>query len=304
MQQPEFQANQNQPPETPGTPAPGDPVVQPAAVSVPVDLPVAVPPLSMLPVTAAVPRPSIWGPWPTVGLGAAIFMINGMGQSIVALVFAVLMYLQGGYTITDTWDMQKFLQDLIGNGDMLSLAIVVASVAGVAITIVFVRMRKGASLAEYLGLKAIGWKTFLILIGVYAVLFGISFGLGMVVKSDASGDIFTDAYRNTQWPVVFWLAIVLFGPVYEELLFRGFLFEGLRRSVLGIAGTIVLTGLVFALLHAAQYGASVIAQIFVLGITFGVVRWLTKSLWSTIFLHGLWNLGQMVIMVFFPTFGT
>jgi uncharacterized protein len=157
---------------------------------------------------------------------------------------------------------------------------------------------------EYLGFKAIGMKTILILVAVYLALLGLAIGMGMVIKGQPSEDLITDAYRNTPWPVVFWLATVVFAPFFEEILFRGFLFVGLRQSAMGITGTIVITGFFFALLHAAQYGAAAIAQIFILGIVFGVVRWKSGSLWSTIGLHSLWNLGQMIMITFFPTLGT
>ena len=255
-----------------------------------------------IPVSSPV-KPGIWGPWATVGLSVAIFFINGLAQTVVVLVFAV-MRIFNGYSFSDPADIQVFAQDLITDGQMLSLAIIISAVAGIAATVLFIKIRKGFSVAEYLGLKSISLKNFLFLTAVYVALLGISVAMAMLIKAPQEGDIFTDAYRNTPWPLVFWLAIVIFGPFYEEILFRGFLFVGLRASVLGIAGTIVVTGLVFALLHAAQYGAAAIAQIFVLGIVFGVVRWKTGSLWSTIFLHGLWNLGQMVFLAFFPTLGT
>jgi membrane protease YdiL (CAAX protease family) len=254
------------------------------------------------PVAAPV-KPGLWSAWATFGLSVAIFSINGVAQTIVMLIFAVRQAI-GGYSLSDPAGIQSFLQDLITNGQMLSLAIIVSAVAGIAMTVLFIKIRKGFSVAEYLGLKAINLKTVLVLVVIFLVMLGLSLGFGMLVNSTQESDIFSEGYRNTPWPLVFWLAIVVFGPVYEEILFRGFLFVGLRQSALGTAGTIVVTGLVFALLHAAQYGAAVIAQIFILGIVFGVVRWKSGSLWSTIFLHGLWNLGQMVLMTSLPTLGS
>jgi uncharacterized protein len=248
-------------------------------------------------------KPGIWQPWPTVGLGIAIFAVNSLAQGIVALVYAISM-LQNGYSLYDMGDFQSFARDLISNGQMLSLSILVSAVAGIGITILFIKIHKGFSIPNYLGLKAITLKTVLALLGVYVLALGLSILIGLLNHSTVESDIISDAYHNTPWPVVFWLAIVVFGPFFEEILFRGFLFVGLIRSGLGITGTIVVTGLVFALLHASQYGAAIIAQIFVLGIIFGIVRWKTDSLWSTIFLHGLWNLGQMIMLAFWPGMGS
>jgi uncharacterized protein len=247
-------------------------------------------------------KAGIWGGWPTIGLGIAIFSVNGFVQVLVMLIFGIFMALDG-LTFTDPYDVQRLMQNLLGDGLMLSMAIIFSSLAGIAVTLLFIKVRRGDSISQYLALKAISWKTVLLMVGIYAVMLGISLGLGALVQSSSNGDIFSDAYHNTQWPVLFWLALVVFGPFFEEFLFRGFLFAGLKGTRLGISGTIVVTGLVFALLHAAQYGAAVIAQIFVLGIVFGLVRWRTGSLWSTILLHALWNCGQMVVMTFWPALG-
>ena len=41
-------------------------------------------------------------------------------------------------------------------------------------------------------------------------------------------------------------------PVFEELFFRGFLLEGFRRTFLGTTGAVVLTSLLWAVIHT-QY---------------------------------------------------
>ena len=77
--------------------------------------------------------------------------------------------------------------------------------------------------------------------------------------------------------------------MFEETFFRGFLFEGFRHSRIGIAGTIVLTALIWALFHV-QYGIYEIVTIFVMGIILGIVRLDTRSLWSTLLMHAFSNL--------------
>jgi membrane protease YdiL (CAAX protease family) len=249
------------------------------------------------------PKAGIWSAWPTFGLSVAIFSINSLVQVIVMGVFAILLA-RDGYAFSNQNDIARFLNDLISDGQMLSLAIGASALAGIAATLLFVKIRKGFSISEYLGLKAMSLKTVLTIIGIFVVIVGLSIGFGMIVKAPQGEDVITNAYLNTPWPVVFWLAVVVLGPIYEEFLFRGFLFVGLKQSALGTAGTIIITGLAFALLHAAQYGAAVIAEIYILGIVFGIVRWKTGSLWSTILLHGLWNLMNMVMITWFPTLGS
>ena len=75
----------------------------------------------------------------------------------------------------------------------------------------------------------------------------------------------------------------------EEILFRGFLFEGFRQSRIGVMGTIGLMAFVWALLHL-QYGVYDIATVFVLGLVLGIARFKTDSLWSPLLMHSFVNL--------------
>jgi uncharacterized protein len=103
-----------------------------------------------------------------------------------------------------------------------------------------------------------------------------------------------NSYQTAVWPPLFWIAVVVFAPVFEECFFRGFLFVGLRQSVLGPIGTVIITALVFASLHALQYNIYGVVTVFALGIIFGFVRLKSGSLLSTILLHSAWNLLQLV----------
>ena len=87
------------------------------------------------------------------------------------------------------------------------------------------------------------------------------------------------------------LFVVVFGPVFEELVFRGFLFPLLAKSF-GAAAGIVLTALPFALLHGAQnqWAWQQVSLIAVAGIAFGYARHKTGSTAAATILHCLYNL--------------
>lgn len=86
-----------------------------------------------------------------------------------------------------------------------------------------------------------------------------------------------------------WLALIVAAPFSEEFLFRGFLFTGLKESRLGAYGTILITSLIWASIHA-QYDLYGITTIFVAGIFLGFARLKTNSIWLCVLLHGLMNL--------------
>jgi len=85
--------------------------------------------------------------------------------------------------------------------------------------------------------------------------------------------------------------ILFFGVMGEELLFRGYAFQLLIRS-LGPFATILPTSVIFGLLHAGNPDANALAIVNTVawGILFGYAVWRTGALWLPIGLHFGWNL--------------
>ena len=84
------------------------------------------------------------------------------------------------------------------------------------------------------------------------------------------------------------VAVCIFGPLVEELLFRGVAFSWLAERI-NIGLTIVATALAWSLLHY-DYPWWVIAIIFVDGLILGVTRWRTRSVLAPAAMHMLYNL--------------
>ena len=82
---------------------------------------------------------------------------------------------------------------------------------------------------------------------------------------------------------------VIFGPVFEELLFRGFLLGSLR-SKWGDGKALLLSSLIFAAVHGNFWGFPVP---FVFGLITGKLALRTGSLTTGIALHCLWNLSTL-----------
>lgn len=87
------------------------------------------------------------------------------------------------------------------------------------------------------------------------------------------------------------LFVGLLGPLCEELAFRGFLMPLLVRSLGAVSG-IVLSALLFALLHGPEYEWSWrhVLLILMAGIAFGWVRYRTGSTTVSTMLHCSYNL--------------
>lgn len=96
--------------------------------------------------------------------------------------------------------------------------------------------------------------------------------------------------ETTRYTTLLWFALVIAAPVFEEALFRGFLYEGLRRSRIGAGGTIVVTTLLWTLLHVAQYDQYFLTLIALIGVLLGIARERTGSLYVPLAIHGVNNL--------------
>lgn len=84
------------------------------------------------------------------------------------------------------------------------------------------------------------------------------------------------------------LACIL-APLFEELVFRGWLLGGLLPH-LGPRNAVVLSSLFFALSHG---DAAHVPELFVLGVALGWVYLRSGSLWVAVTVHAMWNFWAM-----------
>jgi membrane protease YdiL (CAAX protease family) len=97
--------------------------------------------------------------------------------------------------------------------------------------------------------------------------------------------ILQDFPRTGAGIVLFATTAILVAPLFEEMFFRGFLFQGLARSWGPVTGAAVSAG-VFALAHQQL---SVFVPLFALGLLLAWVFYRSGSLWANIALHASFN---------------
>jgi membrane protease YdiL (CAAX protease family) len=224
-----------------------------------------------------------WGRWATLGLGT----IALLGSQAAALLALTWWY---GVGITH-------MPDFSGDGTAVSLIIFVSIPVQLAL-LYLMSQQRGGSAADYLGLKlprrselgfGIAATVALIIIGN-----AVSWLLGHLIVTPFQIDIFRTAAAAGWLPLLFlWLAVVVVTPVGEETLFRGFLFRGWLRSPHDAWPVILITALLWALVHV-QYDWFVIAQVFVFGVMLGWLRWATGSTILTMLLHAMINCEGML----------
>jgi uncharacterized protein len=228
----------------------------------------------------------VWGFWATFGFGLWVMSMNLLVNLVVVVIFLILQVSSGVQA------GMKLVESLMSNGLVLAVATILASILSVLLVILIIRWKAGSDLKEYLALRRINWKTVLILVAI-VIVFMVAFeSIAQVIQYKGT-DINSQIYKTVGWPPLFWLMAVVVAPMFEEILFRGFLFEGFLRSQVGLGGALLFTSAFWAVLHV-QYGVFEIAAIFVLGIIIGLARYRTGSLWSAFLIHGVFNLASTV----------
>jgi membrane protease YdiL (CAAX protease family) len=79
--------------------------------------------------------------------------------------------------------------------------------------------------------------------------------------------------------------VVVIAPLFEEWICRGLIFGSLR-SRYGVVRSMVLSALVFGLMHVQPVP---VLNAFVLGLVLAFIYHKTNSLWSSVILHALYN---------------
>jgi uncharacterized protein len=111
--------------------------------------------------------------------------------------------------------------------------------------------------------------------------------------------LIAELVRQGGWALAV-LTVGIAAPVAEEVWLRGFLMSALAKSRLGFWPAGLLTALLFAVLHAAQYALILLVPIFVLGLVLTWALGLTGSLWVPIALHMGNNLIGLFLLWVWP----
>ena len=249
------------------------------------------------PVTPGIPasppvEKHVWGGWATAGFGAIVLFAFTIVQTVVVIICLLANGFSGftQYSVSEYSDIMDVMVDLFPNlGLAQSLATIFSGIAGVGLVIAFIKVRERAGVAEYLGLPKISIKGIFLSVVVVIGFLAASAAMDYFLKTTENEQIMYDLYETSVWPALFWISVIVFAPVFEEVLFRGFLFEGFLQSRLGAVGAIGITSLFWALLHAFQYSLINVGWILFMGIVIGIVRLKTKNLWNTIIIHALVN---------------
>ncbi|MBV5257682.1 CPBP family intramembrane metalloprotease [Synechococcus moorigangaii CMS01] len=89
---------------------------------------------------------------------------------------------------------------------------------------------------------------------------------------------------------IFFLTASVLAPLFEEIMFRGFLLSSLTRYI-PVWGSIILSAFLFAIAHMSL---SEVLPLMTLGIILGFVYVKSRNLLAPMLLHSLWNSGTLL----------
>jgi membrane protease YdiL (CAAX protease family) len=221
--------------------------------------------------------PAAWGPWSTVGWSLLLIAVWVVLQLAVFVVFVAMHPFQ---------DLRTTVNELASDGNVVATATLVTTPVIIGLVALLVRLR-GCRIREYLALR---WppvrSVAMAFVGLAIVLFSsdlLSYSLGRPLVPE----VMVEFYRRSSLPYLL-LAIVILAPLGEETLFRGFLYKGLAESRAGPFTAILVSTILFALIHVQYdwYGVALVAAI---GLYLAVVRYKAGSVPLSMVLHAVAN---------------
>ncbi len=234
------------------------------------------------------PQPlSPWGVLPSIGFALVVFIAFLVVQTVAVTIFAYLQ-IQGEPNLT----LSSEILSMASNGLAISISLIPGALAGSLLIILFAYLRQNITVKQYLKLHLPNFKQLALWTGIL-ILFALSLEFVNQYLDRPTPDWMLDSYKTAGILPLFWFTLVVAAPVFEELLFRGFLLEGLRHSKLGNLGAVLITSAVWASIHL-QYELFEVVSIFLIGIILGYARIKTDSLYTPIILHALMNLAATV----------
>ncbi len=228
-------------------------------------------------------------------LGSIVLIIGMVAISVVVfIIFSTIQQLR-----LPSEQFESFLSKPDFNGDFVSIGIISQFIVVIPLLLFVLQFNNKIDLVKFLALSWPKARDIALWCGILVLFIILSTILTTLLARPAIPEFMIAAYHSSSSIWLFTLAIVLFAPVWEELVFRGFLFSGLRNTMLGTTGAVVITSALFALIHT-QYDLYIMVEIFLVGIVLCVSRLQTGSLCMPMILHSANNLLAVLVVANTP----
>lgn len=174
---------------------------------------------------------------------------------------------------------------ILGSTETQIQAALFVNLLSLPLIIVMVKSKRGSRWRDYMAWRGVGIARVVLWV---IICLGSVFAMGVVHQAlgwGKSGFMEELALTRSPWWLIASVAVV--APIFEEMVFRGFVYSGFERS-LGALPAVLLSSALFTVLHG-QYNIYELTQIFVLGMVLAWARMRTQSLLTPIVMHAANN---------------
>ena len=137
----------------------------------------------------------------------------------------------------------------------------------------------------------IGWTSVLIIVSILILVVMDIVGIGYENSKTES----VQAHLTPIHFVIGFVSAAIISPIYEEILYRGFLYRWLR-SKYGLKAGLFLSSFIFMIVHIPTY--NVLPATFVSGLIFAWTYEKTKSVIPGMIIHGTFNAIALILTAF------
>ena len=148
------------------------------------------------------------------------------------------------------------------------------------------RMEKRCPQAEIPVTCALLLKSLIIQLGISIPIVAV---INIVIRTLGGniGNELSTALLGDNW-LFYAVLLLLFNPIFEELLFRKIALE--RLMILGEKNSIIITSVLFSLPHVISQGIPQMFATFIVSLVWGYLRVKTGKIWPCMLLHCVFNL--------------
>src|SRR5262245_12725996 len=188
------------------------------------------------------PHWRFWGTFLWSTLIAVVFLVT----QILVITIEIVLSPHGEYT------KHYFLEQLIyasHSGNVLAHATFASTAVCCSLIAFVIKLKKGSTLKDYLCLYRVQIKTVASWLGATLLVFVLSCLILYLLDRPMHVQWVFAVYTSAQPRWVLWVALLIAGPLFEEVFFRGFMFKGLQSSFLGPIGATIITASIWAAIH-------------------------------------------------------
>jgi membrane protease YdiL (CAAX protease family) len=222
-------------------------------------------------------------PWPAFGYGIAAYfgsvILSGWILGILSPASVNEAIDPSTFTLIDiTPEIAHYYLQVVG----------MATVMGSAMVYYLTRSRLGAQTDTYLGLIKIPWVQIRPWLGL-SVVFVFAGQALVYLAGQAMEDPLAPHELSLVEPSLLLIVVIVVAiPMWEELVFRSFIFTGLQNSTMANSRVVTICAAVWALLHVDFYGQSFLITM-CFGIALGLARLRHGSVLLPMAMHAVYG---------------